>query len=229
MIKLPEYIYKYQPLNINTLTALHSSNLWFSKIENLNDPFEKMYCFSKGFQIEERALLINSGAFTHTGICSFTLNSPEEESKFKENTLMWSHYSSDFKGICLKFNVGKLLSSLNNVADRFIKGYKVKYVSSPFQIKDNHSAHSIFPILSTKHEAWEKENEYRFIAEQEYGLMEYHPDCIEEVYLGGLMDGKQKNLLLSIINESHPTAGISEVKRVRSDYSFDFNRLTFEK
>lgn len=173
---MPEYIYKYQPLNINTLTALHSSNLWFSKIENLNDPFEKMYCFSKGFQIEERALLINSGVFTHTGVCSFTLNSPEEASKFKENTLMWSHYSSIFKGIYLKFNVDKLLSSLNNVADRFIKGYKVKYVSSPFQIEDNHSAHSIFSILSTKHEAWEKENEYRFIAEQKYGLMGYHPD-----------------------------------------------------
>ncbi|WP_353613303.1 DUF2971 domain-containing protein [Mangrovibacter phragmitis] len=223
---LPEYIYKYQPLNINTITAFHSSSLWFSKIENLNDPFEKMYCFSSEFKGNSSNLLINNGAFYNTGICSFTLNSPEDEEKFKENTLMWSHYSSDFNGICLKFSLEELLGSLNSTVNRFVRGFNVNYVLSPLEIDSLTKFHDVFSILKTKHEAWANENEYRLIAESESGLMKYSPDCVKEIYLGGRMNKMHKELLLTLISATHPHLKISSVKRVPSDYRFDFDRVT---
>ncbi|MCH7721220.1 MAG: DUF2971 domain-containing protein, partial [Planctomycetes bacterium] len=41
----PNHIYKYQPYNIQTLDNLMARQLWFSKVERFNDPFEQAYVF----------------------------------------------------------------------------------------------------------------------------------------------------------------------------------------
>jgi hypothetical protein len=38
--KIPEYVYKYRPFNQYSLRNLAGNSLWFSYVDEFNDPFE---------------------------------------------------------------------------------------------------------------------------------------------------------------------------------------------
>ncbi len=120
---MTEYcFFKYRAINKDLLDSLVKSQLFFAPRNRLNDPFDCNIDISRALDhlllSEEkdktdllRKLRNNDDELKRfnnnvdpLGICSFSLT-PNE-------TLMWSHYANDHKGICLRYDFPEAL--LNN-------------------------------------------------------------------------------------------------------------------
>lgn len=94
-----------------------------------------------------------------------------------KNTLMWSHYASSQKGICIEFNFENHTD--NN--DAILR--KVEYVSSPKQFQ-HELLSKYFIFFSYKQKDWEYEQEWRMIADSKINYMSLTDESIKSVYLG---------------------------------------------
>lgn len=111
---------RYQPINKFSLQNLLAQKCWASKPQFFNDPFEfsirSNYTFNSENKVEYltssedqyRADLIKH--ISDFGIVSFSTD--------EDNILLWSHYSDNHKGFCLKFELPDEIP--NNL-------YKVEY------------------------------------------------------------------------------------------------------
>ena len=124
-------------------------------------------------------------------------------SEFWSENLMWSHYASKHKGICIGINFD----------DQFIKSMinkKVKYVSLDekpivpylflYKIDDEKQRKILRKVIFTKTTNWKYEDEFRFLSEKDYckqekRVTEEGKDCIyyykqlkidtiKEIYIG---------------------------------------------
>ena len=109
-------IFKFKKINKNLLKSLLNSELYFARPDRLNDPFdcrfdnifsslENAISRASGLtrndlgQLREVVSSMNMGKFKtdleNVGVCSFSLE--------LENTLMWSHYADNHRGVCLTY------------------------------------------------------------------------------------------------------------------------------
>lgn len=180
--------FKYRAVNKNLIDSLINGYLYFSIPSKLNDPFDCQtdirksanYAISKvsgikrdilqritqldGFidDIQQRMAII--------GVCSFSLT--------LEDSLLWSHYGDEHRGICLMYEfaedflldrsseivgVSKIIYGENPLSDWFID-------SIPDNIKDNFYQHFTTELLKRvliiKAVGWSYEQECRIIREK---------------------------------------------------------------
>lgn len=146
----PQYFYKYMPFNdhddrVNWIKEIITcGTIFVPSADSLNDPFEQ--CLSSESDsteslsgIEKLKIILQWQARQKSvGVLSVSTD--------WSNLLMWAHYASSHKGICIEF--------LNN-GDSF---QPVEYVSSfPTESDD-------FFLVKSKH--WEYEKEYRFVTQK---------------------------------------------------------------
>ena len=97
-------------------------------------------------------------------------------SKNYDNILMWSHYSDNHKGVCVKFNKSDQeffkISSEVKYTDKFPDSQELLDAKDP----------STF-LFSTKSDCWSYEQEVRVI-KPITGLVSFKPDSLEAVYFG---------------------------------------------
>jgi len=87
--------YKYHSVNRYLFDLLVNQEFWFSKPKDFNDPFDTS---QSNFQ-EYKEWLVKSMKEDYEekiGVCCFSLD--------PKSILMWSHYSDNHKGVCLKFD-----------------------------------------------------------------------------------------------------------------------------
>jgi hypothetical protein len=105
--------------------------------------------------------------------------------KIKENNLMWSHYTDNYKGICVEYD-DALIAELKG-HDKYITKSDVKYVKQPPTIDNLECIESHFnKICFYKQEEWRYEREIRVVIES-YNKTEYIPidnKLIKSIYLG---------------------------------------------
>lgn len=132
-------IYKYYPLNINTIDALVNQYFYFPSKDHLNDPIELPTL--EGIGQEQ---LIDS----NYRICSFTNNN--------NSMLMWSHYTQNHEGIMVEYKFGHELPEGVDVS-------KVEYTNEHKRNKEQNE-YLFNQYLLTKNGDWSYEKEIRLIS-----------------------------------------------------------------
>lgn len=158
----------YSPTEYN-IDALLNKYFWFSKRENLNDPFDLA-----GFSNSTMQWLLCSVASGNPtlGYMLTELPSSSQLDFFKEyascsfsrsplNRLMWAYYTNNYQGWCLVFNKCEILKNSNEELRNII------YVDDNL-IPINNNITIDFQkepevLLRIKHKDWQHEQEERLI------------------------------------------------------------------
>ncbi len=213
----PDKLYRYRALNdksqvegeINDksqvereINAIKNSYLWFSDFNSLNDPTEIADADVKKFPVladimlrvmlkdprgkvakvmNNRAQHYSSGLLDKSTarICCF--------SERKDHQAMWAYYAGNFEGICIEYDIRKLVS-LNQFCWGS-KPIKVTYsekrlVSAENTIDFGTKTSEGLSALSTKHFDWEHEQEWRMFKRDGSGETYHTSNVITHVYLG---------------------------------------------
>lgn len=119
-------LYKYRPDNVHTLDILRNNELYFSFVEEFNDPFdcrvnivfpinkEQWEANAKEHHIEETVARKAIKALEEINFDTEKIMQQYEKSNFRtitlyclseirDNILMWSHYANSHRGICIGF------------------------------------------------------------------------------------------------------------------------------
>lgn len=191
-------IYKYYPLNINTIDALVNQYFYFPSKEHLNDPIELPTLEGIG-----KDQLIDDDY----RICSFTNNN--------NSMLMWSHYTQNHEGIMVEYRFGHELPDGVGVS-------KVEYTSEHRRKKEQ-SEYLFNQYLLTKNRDWSYEKEVRLISykrDKVYFETCNHPQRdrskinaeILSITLGCKFPETKTNLLMNIISTINERKGMYEAK-----------------
>jgi hypothetical protein len=187
----PPRLYRYRPSeNLDReIQAIQEGYLFCAAFDDLNDPMEGLFASSKRLRNSDRYREIRSAirdSKSHMGICSF--------SEVHNHELMWAHYATQFKGICIAYSLPRLLDSLANNVD-FVRMYYNENV--PIIGKTKKPANELArKILSYKNYRWLYEREWRMFAPQ--GKAFYtNRNCVMRVYVGSRMDPAHAHLVTS--------------------------------
>jgi Protein of unknown function (DUF2971) len=189
----PSRLYRYRSIDKidRELAAIQEGYLYCAPFEQLNDPMEGLFASSQRVRQSEnyrdvRAAIVDQKAAV--GICSF--------SEVNDNELMWAHYASQFKGICVGYNLSRLLNNLNEDAE-FVRVYynedvpQVRHTSTPPRLLAK-------KILSCKYYRWLYEREWRLFSE--LGKLPYQDkSCATHVYLGSRMTETNRNKVVAAL------------------------------
>ena len=212
----PQFIYKYRPCDTNTLDALKNNYLWFSKLNDFNDPYDGLMRTSfEHTQNEFEAFVVlhkedwtpqtlsqfyqNPKSFLENGleqarksvkVCCF--------SEQNDNILMWSHYANCHKGICLEFEYAE------NETNLFHTFRSVQYSRSYdccnyFRCSQKYVEKMVF----TKALDWSYEKEYRAaFAQLEGNQVFYSPSALRRIIFGCKTTEDYKNKVKAIAPNS---------------------------
>ena len=175
-------LYKFKKIDKNLLKSLVHGEIYFARPERLNDPFDcRVDVFNalenaiSRSQSDVRARLKKFRAMKdffdkvqadlrNVGVCSFSLE--------LTNTLMWSHYADEHRGICLTYSFPESFFYEN--ADQILGIAQVDYGANPLsewfiEETPNHDSFEQFGIsfikkvLTVKAPPWECEKEVRIV------------------------------------------------------------------
>lgn len=160
---MPQYIYKFYPLysktgrgktDRRTFATLRSNQIWCSKIEFFNDPFEEIgYYYEMDRDVEIRLA-------SCLRISSFAADAAD-------NISMWAYYANCHKGFCVKYEVtdNSYLYDVSYISQRRSQvdlWNDVIYKTSKGQSTQKEQL-LIYEKYLTKHMSWSNEKEYRII------------------------------------------------------------------
>jgi len=110
-----------------------------------------------------------------SAICCFT--------KDFKNTIMWSHYANNHKGVCLNFDLSVSNPFFDDLVGQFGQGsvnYNDYTTVNYFKSKQK----ALEKLFYTKSKDWEYEAEYRFFTLQEHGLYRFKTEFLKGVIFG---------------------------------------------
>jgi len=148
-------------------------------------------------------------------------------SEKKHNLLMWSHYSRNHTGICIEFDVAKLIAHLKRTENTpfFLK---VRYSSKrdSFSWSEIGDADNLVKWLKTKSIDWKYEKEVRLlkITTEDYSLP-IRQDLIKHIYLGSRIDDKNEKRILEICKNKFSNVMISKTSLSKKEYILEDNRI----
>ncbi|OCH36196.1 DUF2971 domain-containing protein [Aliivibrio fischeri] len=230
-------MYKFRELNKTTYDLLLNSELWCASPMSLNDPFDAQFDYesfaqkvssSSSVDSYTKHLIHNaSQVFDNVGICSLSAQ--------RDNQVMWSHYADEHRGLCIEFDIPKIMK-LNNVLSLARVTYQselpeLKLVktfapnSDALFIASAIDTSMFMNILTTKDVTWRYENEIRIIKPQ-YGAIKFTPDCIVSISFG-IRTTERDMLSVKRLLSSQLYSHIKWYKAKKSTvtYSLDFELL----
>ena len=213
----PAYLYRYRPLMpelktggkvrrnrlLEELDAIDRHYLFCSTYKAMNDPMEGMYKSTRRARsdpewgdmvqdIKDEKLSLGIASFSETW----------------DHELMWAHYANGFRGICVGYNVSKLVHTLPDGCALT----RVSYGDRPHTLNVMRATNREMrarAVLSQKSVKWVYEREWRlFVATA--GKTCHGPEAVAHVYLGCRIPRSNRETVTARLQ----TAGI-EVRRTR--------------
>lgn len=204
-------LYKYRAINKRLIESLINQTLYFARPDALNDPFDCRIDLQKALRraaksaTGERRDFLSSflatpeffrnwrSTFDAMGVCCF--------SKTIKETLMWSHYAEEHKGVCLEyqFRGASLLGDITAAQN-------VEYLDDPWVpwLVENapmdmteFAKELALRYLRTKCPAWAYEQEARIIR-QESGPFKFRGVLLMEVCFGLRAPKPDVNLIVKL-------------------------------
>lgn len=175
-ISKPKSVYKYFKLNDFSIDGLQNDYIYLNNPKDFNDPFDcsRNLIIENQKQLKEWQYVESLNDISEIGIACFSENGMEP--------LLWSHYANSYRGFCVKFNVEKLMKSLNN----YVELKKVIYSESPSIISQTHPFSTYYQYL-LKLNSWKYENEWRLLVQNPINTdnrFYFDKNCIEEISVG---------------------------------------------
>jgi len=233
--------YKYRSLNAehreNTFSIVLDAKIWFARATELMDPFEVVFSFTPE-SLEESCIrtfagvhstsydeakifynkLISSGKWTVEDSVRQTINVQKRKllicslTKDNENILMWSHYASNHRGICIEFCIKDDYnfyeqSGHNINCDRCL--YEVEYSENLCTVDLNaeNPASELKKAPTRKYCDWKYEKEYRLIlmdngnSTTKGELIPFNRKILTGIFMGMDISVDDKNYCSSICKE----------------------------
>lgn len=243
--KINRTLFKYRECSDYSFKIFDECELWFSKPESLNDPFDCQLDFEASLRhalskisiskLDKVDDIINEASdyVKRIGILSL--------SRTKRNILMWSHYAEEHKGFCIGFKEINLLSSIGK-----IEQHDVTYQSDlPFdelswaldayddeeaRIENQITSESVREtflkaIVATKFSNWKYEYETRMVSRSS-GVYKFSPDCVSQVILGFKMSQYHKDRLFTSLSDgkwSH--VKVYQARKSKDKYGIELNEI----
>lgn len=210
-----EFLYRYTPHNTeHKYDIITNSQLWFSKVENFNDPIDSKLDYRQQYtqnEIENYWKQFLKNKPNHPQSLAEILQNWGSNTSFVEqqnrvfnlfrtqigvlcfsvnpkNILMWSHYTNNHKGIVYEFKPN-LFS--NNLTDSF-KGnpYRVNYPCDrsyellSYTLSGKEKNEQFVKELTTKAKDWAYEEEYRMIDLKDSGNKIFKKESLTSIIFG---------------------------------------------
>ena len=247
MLKMiPEILYKYRSLDINTLEILRSASVWYSNKSQLNDPFDcypeiigyddprvearfDQYLRDSGIESgvrilpEEKHAMLREALDNHINKCGVFCVSSSLDSE-----LMWAHYADNHKGIAIGIkpnpenseDADKIHLAPTEVSydgrGKVLLLDFVDYLLNEFSCAARDRI--IKAAYFCKNSAWVYENEYRLLSIDSHGLRNIEK-MITSVTYGLRFDETKIDLVRQIIR--------SDVEEYRME--LDSNKLIVKR
>ncbi|MGN7510281.1 DUF2971 domain-containing protein [Aeromonas salmonicida] len=243
-------LYKYYSDRFNVIDHIKTPSIKLSTTKSFNDPFEKNIT-SELSQIltsklkselapifkrydDEEYISVYKEISKNYGVVSLT--------ETHRNVLMWSHYASSHRGLCIGYNSDffeKLdkIDPLYHACEPLYKPQRVRYDYKRFDINQINNEQTQFELLmqemTTKSDEWMYEKEHRCIVPFSWAD-KFSIYKNENAKLKALINKKIKeNAIAKIINESNgdkitysfePSIGILEKREIAA-----YNEVTILK
>ena len=171
-------MYRYRPVGQRELDAVVDKKIWFSLLPELNDPFESNFkldidtIISADKDIQRKMsnvsyaekLFYKKAALDSVDYDSFYRDILGHYtiacfSEINDSLLMWGHYSSGHKGVCIEYNTlelgeyGKVLIPVS-----YRKNFPLMSATSDINI-----TYSFLLVMRTKSSDWSYEKEWRYL------------------------------------------------------------------
>ncbi len=192
----PKYLYRYRslpirgPIRAQELAAITTPYLWCGDFRRLNDPMEGSYTLGKSDKHEHYDTIqeVLYARKTSLGVCSF--------SETNNNGPMWAHYADQFRGVCIEYDLRKLLRSVKSQDDRDRALVRMTYSEDLCQLSLNAPSDRTAPhqVLSYKSHRWLYEREWRLFKSRP-GKLPIARGCISHVFVGERMDHVEREKL----------------------------------
>lgn len=193
-----DYYYKYRSLsNLKRFVdILINRRLYATHYSNLNDPMEGFFQYAPSVPRDFINTLRNKKSSTLICSLSQTFN----------NGLMWSVYSDEHKGCCIKLSV----------TSTTWHPLQVSYAINPATITD--AGKSVEDILKIKSIQWAHEKEVRFIKTKPSAP--YVKIKIDTIYLGMKISRSDASFFKKLINTIAPEIKVKKLNRGDIDFGF---------
>jgi hypothetical protein len=190
-------LYKYRAINKRLIESLINQTLYFARPDALNDPFDCRIDLQKAFRRAEmsarggRRDFLSSflatpeffrnwrSTFDAMGACCFSRTFSE--------TLLWSHYAEEHRGVCLEyqFRGASLKGDITTAQNvEYLDDPLVPWLVEKAPMDMTEFAKELaIRYLRTKCPAWTYEQEARIIR-QESGLFKFQGAPLTEVCFG---------------------------------------------
>lgn len=237
---LPEFFYKFTNVE-RAIEIIKNRQLWFSRPENFNDPFDCNINLIDFEPTEKQIeLVINDKVKRNRKtrreeikknkrnayriINQFSEQSNEMFqnsgiccfSEKHENILLWSHYAQNHKGICLGFS--KKITEIASMTGK-VK-YADHYKKAPF-FKMNGEA--VYHLIFTKSKDWSYEQEIRAVRILDNGKTDFDISNLTEIIFGCKTENKvvqEMKKLISDLGIKH--IKFKQAKQIKSSFDLKF-------
>lgn len=229
--EFPRYLYKFSPINKNLIINLSNRQLWCSESKDFNDPFDCQFNSVKcshpdQIKVEngnkEKLSALYNDHMSKNRICCFCyIDSPKHR-----ELLMWSHYSKSHTGVCMKFNIEKLIQFWMTQAP-LVSIHKVIYDQKiptiPAWLEDKTNRIYFATNINNKSLEWEYEQEYR--AFHNNNILKIDPLSLEEVRFGCVSSFENRKTVINIMRG----LGYSNTRFYKAEKSIKEFSLTYKK
>lgn len=210
-------LFKYREVNQRALCSLILNQVYLSRPEDFNDPFEAIKEFDGAlFSGEMRKRLERD--IREAGILCLC--------RTAKNLAMWSYYGNGLRGFAVGYDLKCLLETLAPVnpapeecTPRWSYIYTLAYCSKqPEPVNENILVHGSYEakgvewrkMFASKSTTFEHEDEYRVVvppssddrspwAWQGHGLYQHHPDAIAQIVFGELLPSQDEAAIRGIM------------------------------
>lgn len=176
----PSNLYRYRKLGDaagQEIAAILGGYVFCPAYSELNDPMEGKHRLSARFRKNPNFDKSNSrvqAAFDALGVASF--------SEVHNHEPMWAHYADEFKGMCVQYNMNKLLKGLGPGTAITRMMYSEQ---EPVLIDDSSNAvDRARKCLSSKTVRWANEREWRVFSERRGEAGYEDRSAVTRIFLG---------------------------------------------
>lgn len=240
---------KFQAYNNFTLEGLINNTLFFNILDKLNDPFEGVIRYGG---IDDINILRNFLRQNFPELIDDHNNYINDSDKFKElinrslkwrsennsitcfsdhtkknDMLMWANYADDHFGICLVFDSLKFKMKIegDTILIAPSGAYQVNYVDKLEELDPLTKGSVRNEFILTKHNVWEQESEFRFIAPS-IGSFEYNSESLKEIIFGLRTSEDAKKTIMNIVKLKNLDITFKQI--VKKTDSFGFEIIEYE-
>lgn len=227
-------LHRFRKIDKRLIESLVNRSLYFAKPDTLNDPFDCRIDLkgalrrAESFAIGDPKKLLSSflntpeffenwqSTFNNVGVCCFTRDN--------RDTLLWSHYADEHRGVCLKFEF-RAFYFLSEEFSLTTMG-NVEYIAEPIKewLKNAPTNMTEFVIglvhkfLKSKSPAWAYEKEARIFRTP--GDFSFSEPVLNQICFGLRTPDKDIKLITDLARTYSGCNRFSKMERDETEFGF---------